>query len=105
MRLCAILLAVSITPTTAFAGGLFAGEWAENCSGSTDFTFHDGDRVKIVDLDCHIVAWKRKGNRYTSDLRCVLDGVRRDDRIKVVVMGTRLRITMGGLSQTVQQCP
>lgn len=91
-------------PSAASANKLFAGEWGKNCA-DTIYTFHDGDKVKIVDLWCRIVAWKQDGNRYTSDLKCVLDGVPSNDRIEVETMGKQLRITMGGLSQVVKQCP
>ncbi|MFT4163496.1 hypothetical protein [Shinella sp.] len=103
----AALATACALPTTASAGELFAGIWAENCSslsGST-FIFHDGDRVRIVDLDCRIVAWKRVSDRYASDLACTLDGVPRQTHIEVTTMGERLHIAMGGLSQVVEPCP
>lgn len=100
------LAAACALPAAALADGLFAGVWAENCShlSGRTFTFHDGDRMKTVDLDCRIVAWKQDVNRYTSDLACVLDGAPSRAHIEVVVMGKQLRIAMGGLSQVVGQC-
>lgn len=107
LAIVATLTAACAMPESASADQLFAGVWAENCSRASGrtFIFHDGDRVKIVDLDCRIVAWKRDANRYTSNLACVLEGVRSETRIEVMTMGKRLRIAMGGLRQMVEQCP
>jgi hypothetical protein len=91
----------------ASADEFFPGLWAQSCShlsGET-FTFHDGDRLKIVDLDCRIAGWVRHGSSYTSKLQCNLDGVVRNERIKVMQLGKRLRIAMGGLSRIVEHCP
>ena len=86
--------------------GLFEGVWARSCahlSGET-FTFHDGDRLKVVDLDCKIRGWKRRGEHFRSALLCTLDGVEQRSHVEVLRIGGWLRITLGGRTQTVRRC-
>ncbi|MCW6537730.1 hypothetical protein [Sphingomonas lycopersici] len=105
VMMIAFLLATAGGAQVAKADPLFAGVWAESCDHGQTFTFHDGDRLKIVDLDCKLVGWKWSGDRYRSRLRCTLDGARSQGRVDVERVGDRLRITMGGLTTTVRQCP
>lgn len=85
--------------------GLFAGVWAQSCERGETYTFHDGDRLKVVDLDCKVLGWVRRGKHYRSLLHCTLDGVDSQSRIDVVRLGNRLRISMGGLTTIVRPCP
>lgn len=102
-----VVMAAANSPARAATDELFAGVWAETCShlSGVTYTFHDGNRLKIVDLDCQILGWKRTGNHFRSRLLCTLDGVRQRARIDVERLPERLRITMSGLVQTVRSCP
>lgn len=84
---------------------LFAGIWARSCASGVEYIFHDRDRLKIVDLDCQILGWRKSGEHFTSALRCTLDGVEDRSRIDVVPSGDRLRVTMEGLTEMLRKCP
>lgn len=102
----AFLVAMTVANAQAAQpDGLFAGVWAQSCDQGETFTFHNRDRLKIVDLDCKVLGWIRRGEHYSSLLHCTLDGVDSRSRIDVVRLGDRLRISMGGLTTTVRPCP
>jgi hypothetical protein len=102
-----IALAGLCLPTVAAADELFAGIWARSCahlSGET-LIFHDHDRLRIVDLECKILGWKRRLNVFSTDMQCTLDGVERPEQITVAKEGDKLRVTMGDRTQLLQHCP
>jgi len=103
----AMVFAGLCLPATTAADELFAGIWARSCtrlSGET-YTFHDGDRLRIVDLECKILGWKQHQNVFSTDMQCTLDGVERPERITVAPEGGRLRLTFGDRTQLLQHCP
>lgn len=103
----AIAFAGLCMPTATVADELFAGTWARSCthlSGET-YIFHDGDRLRIVDLECKILGWKRRQTVFSTDMQCTLDGVERSEQITVAEEGDKLRVTMGDRTQLLQHCP
>ncbi|MEZ2218304.1 hypothetical protein [Rhizobium sp. RCC_161_2] len=103
----AIVFAGLGMPTAMVADELFAGIWARSCahlSGET-YIFHDGDRLRIVDLECKIVGWKQRQTVFSTDMQCTLDGVERPEQITVATEGDKLRVTMGDRTQLLQHCP
>lgn len=85
----------------------FAGIWAQSCahlSGET-FIFHDGDRLKIVDLDCKILGWKRVGSRWHSRLSCILDGQPSRAKIAASLREGKLQVEMDGRRMSLEHCP
>jgi hypothetical protein len=108
LYLCGMAWCVAIVPMDggAAAAGRFEGVWTASCSHLSGLTyiFHDQDRLRIVDLECTILGWKRDGRRLVSELACTLDGEPVKSRIAVVPDGDRLHITMGGRATTVRHC-
>lgn len=118
IRTCAALaaaLGVALSSGSSYAAEPFAGTWSPTCKPAPGKEIDNNlativffeDAVKFADVQCAIGSWKKKGERYRTDLTCFTKNVVAPAKRKMAVrpVGEKIRVHISGAyKQTVERC-